>query len=76
MRTEGTSCGLVVADGRQLIYLLLPNKYARRINKISHLYRSPRIQADSSSRQRHSETGWVRVESSEGANELIIPALT
>lgn len=66
----------MVADGRQLIYLLLPNKYAQRINKISHLYRSPQIQADSDSRQRHSETGWVCVESSEGVNELIIPALT
>ena len=66
----------MVADGRQLIYLLLPNKYARCINKISHLYRSPQIQADSDSRQRHSETGWVCVESSKGVNELIIPALT
>lgn len=35
-------CG---ADGKQLIYLPLPNKYAQHINKISHLSHSTRTQA-------------------------------
>lgn len=35
-------CG---ADGKQLIYLPLPNKYAQHINKISHLSHSTHTQA-------------------------------
>lgn len=45
-------CG---ADGRQLIYLPLPNKYAQHINKISHLSPFTHTQAGSSSRRHGTE---------------------
>lgn len=45
-------CG---ADGRQLIYLPIPNKYAQHINKISHLSPSTRTQAGSNSRWHSTE---------------------
>lgn len=64
-RELNVGCG---ADGRQLIYLPLPNKYAQHINKISHLSPSTRTQAGSNSRWHSTEAA-----SADGERPVVSP---